>query len=278
MSKSRALLIAVASVAILSIVILIVRHYSRPPLSLSGPLIRETRTVGVNGVTEMWQLQWRSTPKPWCDILNGPWETAPCQGFTYGEAGELDLVRYRNSREYERLHLTPFFSAFPEHGAIVQRWPAQRDDLTNGVPLLNSPEMQALLSRVRARPTVKILSLTDDDHDGNATEFFLQTEAEAGHRYGVVVGVSANNPHLHAFGTALHPDMPLVLKDMQWFELHRRGDMNVPVRVSDWKCPDRGATTDTELELEPTAKGISVIRREYACGKEPRQLIREEYK
>jgi hypothetical protein len=109
-------------------------------------------------------------------------------------------------------------------------------------------------------------------------EFVLHTESEAGHRYGVVVGVSASNPHLHDFGTALHPDVPLVVQAPEWGDLQRRADMNVPVRVPDWNCGDHGATTETELELEPTARGASVIKREYACGKEPRQLIREENK
>ncbi|HEY2381818.1 MAG TPA: hypothetical protein VGK48_11625 [Terriglobia bacterium] len=147
---------------------------------------------------------------------------------------------------------------------------------------VDSPETQAFISRVRARPEAKIMSLVDNDHDGNATEFFLPTgpaPMASGLPYGIIVGVSTTNPHLHAFGTARHPDTPLVLNGIQWFELLHRGDLNEPVRVQDRQCSDPGATTDTELELEATPKGISVISREYAgCGKEARRLVHEEYK
>jgi hypothetical protein len=276
MAKKTALLACLIAVILIAAIAVLLSLHQSPLLNISGPLIRENQTVVVNGVMEMWQLQWRKPPEPWCDILDGPWETAPCQGFTYGEAGELDLVRYRNSHEYERLHLTPLSTSFPEHGAVVQRWPGQSDDLDHGVPLLNSPEMKALTARVRSRPIVKIMSFADYNHDGNATEFFFQTEAGAAHRWGIVVGISPTNPHLHAFGTARHPNVPLVLQPKEWEALRTAKG---PVRVMDWKCPDHGATTDTERELEATPKGISVISREYAeCGKEPRQLIHEEYK
>lgn len=246
------------------------------PRPAPSPLVREEQAVLVDGVKETWQLRWASPPKPWCDILDGGWETSPCAGFTYGEEGKLDLVRYRNDHEYERLHLTPFFTGFPGHEAVVQRWPYRGDDIDRGIPFKNSPEETALVSRVRARPTVKIISLADYDHDGNATEFYLQTYAIAGHRYGIVVGVSTATPHLHAFGTAIHPDVPLVLQPKEWEALRTaRG----AVRVMDWKCPDHGAETDTEYEIEAAPKGISVISREYAeCGKESRRLLHEEQK
>jgi hypothetical protein len=181
-----------------------------------SPLIREEQPVLVNAVMETWQLRWTAPPEPWCDILDGGWETAPCEGFAYAEAGKLDLVRYRNDHEYERLHLTPFSTGFPDHGAVLQRWPTQRDDLDVGFQPLNSPEWKAFLARVRARPAVKVLKLAAYDHDGNATEFFFQTEAGAGHRWGIVVGVSASNPRLHAFGTVRHPNTPLVMQPKEW--------------------------------------------------------------
>ena len=88
----------------------------------------------------------------------------------------MDLVRYRNSYEYERLPLTPFFTGFPEQEAVVQRWKQQRSDLAPGHYPLSSPETQALLAQVRARPVVKIMRLTDTDHDGNATEFLWKVK------------------------------------------------------------------------------------------------------
>jgi hypothetical protein len=235
-------------------------------------LIREEQAVLVDGVMEKWRLEWSKPPEPWCDVLDGDWESYPCEGFAYGEAGELDLVRYRGVLEYERLHLTPLSTAFPDK-AVLQRWPVQPEDHDHRDPkfyLLNSPERAALLSRVRGRPTVKIMALADYDHDGNATEFFLQTEAGAFHRWGVVVGVSRRNPHLHAFGTALHPDTPLVLQPHEWEALLRNSGA---VRVMDWKCPDHGATTDVELELTATPTGIRVISRTFECGR--RRLIEQ---
>jgi hypothetical protein len=236
-------------------------------------LIREEQAVVVDGAMEMWRLEWRKTPEPWCDIVDGGWDTARCEGFAYGEAGELDLVRYRDSREYERLHLTPLSTGFPDKGAVVLRWPVQPEDRDPKSYLLNSPERAALLSRVRARPSVKIMALADYNHDGNATEFFLQTEAGAAHRWGVVVGVSRRNPHLHAFGTALHPDRPLVLQPHEWEALRRN---NGAVRVMDWKCPDHGATSDVELELAATPAGIRVTSRTFECTTKGRGRLIEQ--
>jgi hypothetical protein len=267
MAKPIALAIAVVLVA----AVLVLAIPSRP----APPIIREEQAVLINGVMETWQLRWLTAPEPWCEV-DGSWPTYPCLGFSYGEAGKLDLVRYRNGSEYERLQLTPFSTGFPDHGAVLQRWPFEEKDVFHDFHPINSPEMNALRSRVRARRPVKIMSLADYDQDGNATEFFFQTEAGAFHRWGIVVGVSASNPHLHAFGTVLHPNTALVMQPNEWEALRTAKGA---VRVMDWKCPDHGAETDTEYELEATPKGIRVISREYAeCGKEPRRLIKQEDK
>ncbi|HEY2381817.1 MAG TPA: hypothetical protein VGK48_11620 [Terriglobia bacterium] len=122
MTKKSTLVIALILLASWALLLM----SNHPTLTISGPLIRETQPVYVNGATEMWQLQWHAPPRPRCDILDRGWFTVACQGFVYAEAGLLDLVRYRNGNEYERLPLTPFFSGFPEHEAVVKRWPKQK--------------------------------------------------------------------------------------------------------------------------------------------------------
>ena len=56
------------------------------------------------------------------------------------------------------------------------------------------------------------------DYDLMATaKFFLQTGVEpCGKASGIVVGVTAERPRLHAFGTAAHPDKPLVMQKREW--------------------------------------------------------------
>jgi len=49
------------------------------------PMVREQQTVIVDGVTETWQLKWRTAPKPVCEP-NELALTCPCMGFAYGEA------------------------------------------------------------------------------------------------------------------------------------------------------------------------------------------------
>src|SRR5258708_10554751 len=64
------------------------------------PVIREEQTVVVNGAIETWRLEWKTAPKPYCPPVEVP--VCPCNGFGYGESGQLDLVRTRNGREGDR--------------------------------------------------------------------------------------------------------------------------------------------------------------------------------
>src|SRR5258706_785750 len=88
---------------------------SIPPASKAAtnandaPVVREERTAEVNGVSEVWRLEWLHPPGLICAPDDPVWFTCPCHGFEFGEEGELDLVRLRSSREVERLHLTPLF-------------------------------------------------------------------------------------------------------------------------------------------------------------------------
>ena len=79
--------------------------------ALANPLIREEQKIVVNGVPEVWRLQWKSPPEV-ADC--GPEDpsgamTCPCSGFAYGESGQMDLIRIRDGGEIDHLELTPLF-------------------------------------------------------------------------------------------------------------------------------------------------------------------------
>jgi hypothetical protein len=218
------------------------------------PLVREEQTVVVNGVTETWQLQWTVPPKPYCEPSDVSL-TCPCIGFAYGEIGDLYLVRIRNGSEIDRLHLTPFFKE--EKGAAIQRWPP---DMDHDFDLAKRDDFDAL---VRKRTTVQVMQLADYDHDGMATKFYLQTEADpCGKSAGVLVGLSKANPQLHAVGTTSHPGDPLVLFQWEWDAL--RNSLH-SVTVTDWECHDHAAETRTEVYLYWSGDTVDGVRREYTC-------------
>jgi len=229
-----------------------------PPGRMSQ-LVREEQAVSVDHVAEVWRLVWKAPPEPVCSAADPLWTTCGCSGFAFGEGGRLDLVRVRQGHEYDRLALTPFFDdETPTRGprAVVQRWNVQSQDLEQG-------ESEELASRVATRPPAKIMQLADYDHDGSATEFFLQTGTlPCGKEMGIAVGVSGRQGRLHAFGTALHPDRPLVMQRQQWYALR---DAAGSIRVKDLPCGDHLRGTETELELGVTASGIRAVRREFAC-------------
>jgi hypothetical protein len=126
-------------------------------------------------------------------------------------------------------------------------------------------EIEGTLGRAaHAREVVPIMRLRDYDHDGRATEFFLQTgSAPCGKRLGVVLGLSRERPSLHAFGSARHPGKPLVLRVEHWEALSRSQG---PIVGVDWTCGDHGSDTQDEVELRADGKEIHVTRRVYACS------------
>lgn len=236
-----------------------VRSQSSPPAVLTTALIREEQRVVVNGISEVWRLEWKSPPISACgpeDVLSAI--TCPCSGFAYGESGRLDLVRIVNAREIDRFKLTPLFEkVFPnQDGAAVQRWELREKDYEES-------EEAGFAARVRTRPVVEIMHFADYDHDGRSTEFFLQTGVEpCGKRTGIVVGLTLRNPRLHAFGTILHPDKPLVMQKTEWEALLKA---TRPIEVLDWPCGDHGSEIESDLELRVTNRGIQAIRREFEC-------------
>lgn len=232
------------------------------------PMIREEQRIVVNGVAETWRLQWKSAPTPYCEADDPGWMTCPCTGFTYGEAGELFLARVRNGIEIERLDLPPLFE---EQGvAAVQRWAEKEGDS-------ELSDQEDFSEQVSKRPIVQIMHFADYDHDGQQTEFYIQTDAlPCGKSAGIIIGLSTSNPHLHVFGTISHPSKPLFLQAHEWEAL--RNTTSHSVNVVDWQCGDHGADSQTELQLHWSDQGIDGVRREYTCPSkgETRQLINED--
>jgi len=231
----------------------------------AAPLIREEQHVLVDGRPEVWRLEWTTPPQPVCDPDNTDWFTCPCSGFAFGERGKLDLVRLRQGREVERLPLAPLFEGSEPPAdsgdAVLQRWDVRESDMDHID--WKHPDRPSVVPGVRSRTQTKAMDLADYDHDGQATEFLLQTNSTpCGHRYGVVVGVSRQIPRLHAFGTAAHPKEPLVMDVRAWRALLHS---QAPTRVVVWACGDHAADTETEMEVGATSGSIHVTSREYQC-------------
>jgi hypothetical protein len=232
-----------------------------------GPIVRETRFVMIGSVREKWQLVWRNPPQPVCspdpEDSVPDWMTCPCQGFAFGEYGQLDLIRVRPGTSDERFSLTPLYGETPapdEPAAVLSRWPALPDDYK-----LSEAHPDEFGAAVRARNPTTIMHIADYDHDGRATEFPLQIEAfPCGHRATVLVGVSRRLPRLHAFGTVLHPNKPLILRDpSQWDALlHSQGNVSLLQK----SCGDHGSDEEVELELHIDAQGIHARRLVYSCS------------
>jgi hypothetical protein len=201
------------------------------------PSVREEQAVMVDETEEVWRLKWKSAPTPFCaDETLAP--TCPCDGFAYGERGDLDLVRLRNGIEIDRCNLTPLFKG------------------TDGITSVTEDE--AAVQRAG-----QVIHFGDYNHDGLATEFFLQTDAKpCGKHYGVVLGITKDNPRVHPFGTIGHPDIPLSMESVAWEKLRAA---TAPVKIIDWLCEDHGSDEQVELELRWSPKGIDGVRRTYAC-------------
>jgi len=236
-------------------------HPGRKASNAPDRMIREQVTLKIGGIEEVWRLQWTSPPQPACDVDDIGWPTCPCAGFAFGERGNLDLVRLRGGKEIEQLPLTPMFEpVIWDWGrtAIVPRWP-----VLDGDDEASIPDSEAFAVVAHSRDTVPIMVLRDYDHDGHATEFALQVDSVAcGKRMEVVIGVSSRNPRLHVFGTAEHPERPLVMRRDHWLAL---ADASASITRVDWPCGDHGSDTETELELSAAAGDIHATKRFYEC-------------
>lgn len=222
-----------------------------------NPLIREEQTLRVNGIEETWRLVWKHPPRPFCQDET----SCPCEGFSYGEQGHLDLVRLQTGHEIDRLSLGQFFgggfSPVLKGAAALPRWPALLKDI-------GAMESKGFAARIRKRPVTKIMEIGDYDHDGEAAEFVLQVDAgPCGHRTAIVVGVSKKNPRLHAFGTAQHPQDPLGLDPAVWRNLLKSATGHI--RAVTIACGDHGIDTEVRMELSAKPAGIAAVSSFYEC-------------
>jgi hypothetical protein len=224
--------------------------------------VRESRKLLINGVAEVWRLEWETDPTPSCSPKDPDWMTCPCEGFAFGEQGKLALVRLRGNREQERFPLDPLFKNgmnTPSDGeaAVLQRWKVFPKDTDIDDPAV-------LEKHLRSRPNADAMQLFDYNHDGQSSEFFLQTGVvTCGKSMGVVIGITPSKSKLHVFGTASHPETPLVLAEQEWKALlHSKG----PVRITHQPCGDHGSEIEIELELNAAREGIQVIRRTFECA------------
>jgi len=120
------------------------------PAAAAEPVVREERGLVVDGVPERWRLQWTGSPTPACDPLDEGWFTCPCNGFAFGERGDLELLRLRDGQEVERLPLAQFFEhSWPAEGhqAILRRWNVHEEDLAD----LESQFQPCPMRRLRRR-------------------------------------------------------------------------------------------------------------------------------
>ncbi len=181
------------------------------------------------------------------------WYTCPCNGFEFGEKGDLDLVRQKPNAPEERLSLD---SLFEDRDAKLARWMPLDADRTK----LTVPSPAAL----QKRALVSLMKFGDYDHDGRATEFMLQIAAfPCGHTTSIVVGVDKNNPRLHIFSSVEAP------KD--WLALESRGDWEkvrgpLPVTLVEWSCGDHGSEDEESVQISADAKGLHTEHRKKNCG------------
>jgi hypothetical protein len=226
----------------------------------SGAVVRERQRVIVGSKTEEWYLEWLTPPDPSCDPSGDDWYTCPCNGFAFGEQGQLDLVRHIPGQPDEHLLLSPLFKLGYDGDAIARlpKWPVQEGDFER----MGSPGFSKM---VRFRPIVRIMNFADYDHDGRSTEFLLQTGAgPCGHRQTVLVGISRANPRLHVFGTVANPDVPLVLESPDAWKQFLRAKRTT--RVVSWSCGDHGSEEGSDIELVAATEGIRAFLLRYSCG------------
>jgi hypothetical protein len=232
--------------------------------SADRALIRQEKTVRVSGQDEQWRLVWATLPKPSCVPQDDMWYTCPCSGFAFGERGHLRLERAHDGTVVETLDLDQFFAGFSRNGrvfqkreSILRRWDVLRgdDELMDDAPHLQS--------QLDTRPSADVMELVDFDHDGQASEFFLQVGVlPCAKSMGVVVGVSKSHPRLHVFATAEHPARPLVLQDRIWTGVAQQ----TKGHAITWQCGDHAADYQSEITWRVDRTGIHAHVTTVTCG------------
>ncbi|HEX5750809.1 MAG TPA: hypothetical protein VFZ09_31585 [Archangium sp.] len=220
------------------------------------PVVREEIRVKVDGVTERWRLEWKEPPALACFETEGV--SCPCEGFAQGERGALELVRSRPGGPEERLPLSPLFADAGPGGApplaMLRGWEPAADDES-----IDPGERLRVLGR---RKRVRAMVLGDYDHDGQAREFVLQTQAYGcGMREAVLIGVDRRDGRVRALGTAEHPGTPLVLEPETWARL--RGSARI--ESVETPCGDHGSERERVLRVHADEKGLHATSELYLC-------------
>ncbi|WP_206238849.1 hypothetical protein [Novosphingobium terrae] len=242
------------------------------PLLAAAPakdVVREERQVVIHGVKETWRLIWRGKPKEGaCSPQDLDTAVAcPCNSFAYAQEGIAFLERRRPHARPERLPLAPFFaqadfSPSDTGTALLQRWPFDVSDIGR-----MSENNTALRAQIRARPAPTIMRLADYNHDGIASEFLLPMgNSTCGHRYAIVVGITRDNPHLHAFTSKAHPRRPLLLQFHEWQALAASPH---PAPIIDWQCNDHGNDRRSMLTIAADKGQIHGTMDQFACKAPP---------
>jgi hypothetical protein len=234
------------------------------PAAASSERVREQRTVKVARAAEVWRLVWTGPTRQACGVKDEDVSlTCPCSGFAYGEAGALALVRLKSGHEVERMKLAPLFENSFDHPARPGEaaLPLRSGELSDMTRFLDhDPRLRAEIAR---RPITPIMRFADYDHDGHATEFLMQVGTlPCGKRQYVALGVSADNPHLHALGSVAHPGKPLVLPAQAWAALAAHAQ---PGPVLTWQCGDHGSERRSDVVLSTANGRIRVLARSFSC-------------
>ncbi len=223
---------------------------SSSPSPPSQAILREEKPVVVDGVTETWRLEWIRPPVPAC--MDSTWETCACAGFSFGEKGDLDLVRTRPGAPDERLHLGPLFD---DGDARLPRWVVSTQD-RSGVAKKPS------IAEIQKREVVPVMKLGDYDHDGRATEFVLQVAAYAcGHTPSILVGITKTHG-LHAFPAGDKPNEPLTLDSVADWE---KVKTKLPLTIASTKCGEHGATEETSIQVVKADAGLRASEVKRPC-------------
>ena len=218
----------------------------------TADLLREQKTVVVNGVKETWRLEWAAPPQSVCgaeDVAAA--QSCECAGYAYGEAGALSLVRRRPGVPIERQGLGSFYKnttlAEAKDLAVLPRWPPIPATAHNEDDDWHHASDWNFLRRVQERPATEVMRLADYNHDGAANEFLLQVDTQpCGTPAYVLVGVSRASPHLHVFASADAPDTPLELSARVWEAVRRAAGT---VRVIDTTCTEGNEGTESTVTV-----------------------------
>ncbi len=220
----------------------------RAAVPSKGPFVRDRAELTLDGVKEVWTLEWKSMPTTAC-LDEESFASCQCQGVAYAETGSLELVRRRLGAPTETLPLDVLFQG----GTRLVRWAPTDDEKKNKKP--------APLEAIVSRPLVPILAFQDFDHDGRASEFLLRISATCDHQGTVLVGIDKKNKKLHVFASVEEPDQALVLNgEAAWQEVRAKGS----AEVLDRACAS-GTTDERKMHVTADASGLHASTTRKPC-------------